>query len=157
MSSQLSSIAVDTDASSLRYELDMLYNFSFLMLWRPLLLELLSNMKEEDGFELDPNDIQFALACVNLAETCHLRSEEMATKGRIKPFSWATVYTAFLSEAYVLALLSLEGLATRLRGDTYAALGGLRMLAASRCGVACATPALRVLKVSRSLRHDSPR
>jgi hypothetical protein len=128
----------------------MLYNFSFLLLWRPLLLDLLTRGTSNGKSQISPDDFQFAQACINLAETCRSRTEEASQEHRANVFSWSPIYTSFLSELYVLALLSVESLRPQLEcTNDLSALGGYRRLAASRCGDACATPAMDLLKVSR--------
>jgi hypothetical protein len=128
----------------------MLYNLSFLLLWRPLLLDLLVKGSSSGKVNVSSDDVQFALACVKLADTCRIRSEELFQNRRINAFSWMVAYTSFLSEAYVLALLSIEGLASQLGDGWLPALGGIRILAVSACGDSCATHALQILKVCPS-------
>jgi hypothetical protein len=127
----------------------MMYNLSFLLLWRPLVLDIVQKAKANQTHM--PDHVQFALACIKLADTCRIRSEEMLQSGRINAFSWAAVYTIFLSEAYVVALLHVEGLRMNLGDQWRPAVGGIRILVASACGSSCATQALNALKV----RHQS--
>jgi hypothetical protein len=124
----------------------MLYNFGFLTLWRPLLVDLCARLAHGNE-TMTQDDAQFALACVKLASTSFSRSEETLQYGAVSPNSWPVMYTLFQSVLYLLALLSLDDVATQLDQIWRPAVSGLQLLAACRCADGCAAPALNVLKV----------
>lgn len=132
----------------------MLYNFGFLVLWRPLLHDLCSRLRSpgnrsiDEDSDMTQDDAQFALACIKLASTSFSRSEGSLEYGAVNPGSWPVMYTLFQSVLYLVALLSLDDVAAQLSEIWRPALSGVQLLAACNCGDGCASPALDVLKVS---------
>jgi hypothetical protein len=130
----------------------MLYNFAFLTLWRPLLIDLIiTRQTSSSNSPPTQDDTQFALACIKLASTSFSRSEDTLQQhqGAVSPNSWPVMYTLFQSVLYLLVLLALEDVTEQLPEQIWRpAVVGLQLLAACRCRDGCAGPALDVLKVS---------
>lgn len=147
VSAVLCFVASYADPTSLLYELEMLYSFSFLLLWEPFLLNMLRKASSDDDSQLSQADIRVAIECAQLVNSVRARSEEISQHRGFERTSWLGTYTLFLSEVYAMVLSSLGNMPVQVRSRVRPTLEGFRTLAASKCGNACAAAALDVLKV----------
>ncbi|ETN41010.1 uncharacterized protein HMPREF1541_02943 [Cyphellophora europaea CBS 101466] len=142
-------------ATVFKYELEMLYNFSCLVLWRPSLLDLCNKVNMGKAFDLASSEVTFAGACIRSASATTSRSRELAQNGSLSPVSWPAIYTIFLSCVFLTALLPLDDLASGL-DDMYRPLTeGLKLLVECRCGDAIASSSFQVLKMMISRLPDA--
>lgn len=125
----------------------MLYSFSFLLLWEPWLLNMLSRADSDDDDQYSQADVRVAMECVKLVNSIRARYEETSQHRDLKPTSWFGTYTLFLAEVYAMVLSSLGNMPAQVGSRVRPTLDGFRILAASRCGSTCAAAALDVLKV----------
>lgn len=125
----------------------MLYSLSFLLLWEPFLLNMLSKASWGEGSPVSQADVRVAMECAQLVNSVRTRSAEISQHSGLEPTSWFGTYTLFLSEVNAMALSSLGNMPAQVRSRVRPTLGGVRTLAASKCGNACAAAALDVLKV----------
>ncbi|OQV00477.1 Fungal specific transcription factor domain-containing protein [Cladophialophora immunda] len=141
----------NSNASSIVYELEMVHNFGYILLYRPF-LHYLAKAKSEN-----PPNVQLlrcAACCVKISRFTISRSNEMLQKGFLAPAAWQSVYTVFLSLVTLIFFL-----ATQHGNKDYAIIQketetGVRILARTSCQDIGSRRCLDVLRVlTKRLSH----
>ncbi|OAP61627.1 hypothetical protein AYL99_03830 [Fonsecaea erecta] len=141
----------DNNASSIVYELEMVHNFGYILLYRPF-LHYLAKARSEN-----PPDVRLlrcAACCVKISRFTISRSNEMLQKGFLAPAAWQSVYTVFLALVTLVFFL-----ATQHGNKDYAVIQketetGVRILARTSCQDIGSRRCLDVLRVlTKRLSH----
>ncbi|EXJ76596.1 uncharacterized protein A1O5_01104 [Cladophialophora psammophila CBS 110553] len=141
----------NNDLSSIVYELEMVHNFGYILLYRPF-LHYLAKAKTENP--PDARLLRCAACCVKISRFTISRSDEMLQKGFLAPAAWQSVYTVFLSLVTLIFFL-----ATQHGNKDYAAIQketetGVRILASTSCQDIGSRRCLDVLRVlTKRLSH----
>ncbi|KAH0841909.1 fungal transcriptional regulatory protein [Fonsecaea pedrosoi] len=141
----------NNNASSIVYELEMVHNFGYILLYRPF-LHYLAKAKSENP--PDGRLLRCAACCVKVSRLTISRSNEMLQKGFLAPAAWQSVYTVFLSLVTLIFFL-----ATQHGNMDYAVIQketeiGVRILARTSCQDIGSRRCLDVLRVlTRRLSH----
>ncbi|KIX92514.1 uncharacterized protein Z520_11834 [Fonsecaea multimorphosa CBS 102226] len=141
----------NSNASSIVYELEMVHNFGYILLYRPF-LHYLARAKSENPPDL--RLLRCAACCVKISRLTISRSNEMLQKGFLAPAAWQSVYTVFLSLVTLIFFL-----ATQHGNKDYAVIQqetetGVRILARTSCQDIGSRRCLDVLRVlTKRLSH----
>ncbi|KAK5021072.1 Gypsy retrotransposon integrase-like protein 1 [Exophiala sideris] len=140
-----------TNFIRLKYELEMASFFGKIILYRPFLHYL---AKSSDCLPAAQKASQRALACVKIASAAITRSEAIHQLGLLRPASWTSIYTTFLSVVCLVFLIATrEG--THNPAEAWRkAVSGIRLLAATSCHETGSKQCLGILKdLVRLLSH----
>lgn len=134
------------DVRSIKYELQIFYYFTQIVLYRAFLHHLAKQHKDRPGGQ---RQLSYAQTCVRMARKVIGVSIEHQRKGLLCPVSWPSVYTTFLS---VVCLVFAH--ATREEGAAAPEIKediehGIRLLACTACTTD--TGSVRCLEVLRRL------
>jgi hypothetical protein len=145
-------MAVDADNSKrMRYDLEMAFIFAQIVMFRPF-LHYLRGMAEGKAIPLSQS--RYALACIKLASTAILRSNEIAMQCPNVRLSWDTCYTLTLSVMCLIFLISAHNGTSQPSEAWRRGALGVRLLVANQCASDCASTTFKVVKmVVRQLSH----
>ena len=130
---------------SISYDLEMVHNFGYIVLYRPFLHYLARARSENPP---DKRQLRCALACIKVAESTIVRSDSMLQSGFLSPSSWHSVYTVFLSVVSLIFFLATQPDAQESVKVHQVAGLGVRILASTACQDAGSQRCLDVLRVS---------
>jgi hypothetical protein len=133
------------DFVRLKYELEMTSFFGKIVLYRPFLHYL---AKSSDGRPTAQKASQRALACIRIASTAITRSEAIQQLGLLRPASWTSIYTTFLSVVCLVFLIATREGARNPIEAWRKAESGIRLLASTTCHETGSKQCLDILKVS---------
>jgi hypothetical protein len=134
-----------------RYDLEMAFIFTQIVMFRPF-LHYLRGMAEGKAIPLSQS--RYALACIKLASTAILRSNEIATQCPNIRLAWDTCYTLALSVMCLIFLISAHNGTSQPSEAWRRGALGVRLLVANECASDCASTTLKVIKmVVRQLSH----
>ncbi|KAK5026965.1 Gypsy retrotransposon integrase-like protein 1 [Exophiala sideris] len=132
-----------TEFIRMKYELEITSFFGKLVLYRPFLHYL---GKSSNGRPTSQRASQRALACIRIASTAITRSETIQELGLLRPASWTSVYTIFLSVVCLVFLIATREGTQRPVEAWRKAESGIRLLAATQCHETCSFQCLEILK-----------
>lgn len=127
--------------------------FGKIVLYRPFLHYL---AKSSDGRPTAQKASQRALACIRIASTAITRSEAIQQLGLLRPASWTSIYTTFLSVVCLVFLIATREGTTNPIEAWRKAESGICLLASTTCHETGSKQCLGILKVSRSLLQGAP-
>ncbi|KAJ9503535.1 Gypsy retrotransposon integrase-like protein 1 [Exophiala xenobiotica] len=127
----------------LKYELEMTSFFGKIVLYRPFLHYL---AKSSDGRPTAQKASQRALACIRIASTAITRSEAIQQLGLLRPASWTSIYTTFLSVVCLVFLIATREGARNPIEAWRKAESGIRLLASTTCHETGSKQCLDILK-----------
>ncbi|KAK5298744.1 Gypsy retrotransposon integrase-like protein 1 [Exophiala xenobiotica] len=131
------------DFVRLKYELEMTSFFGKIVLYRPFLHYL---AKSSDGRPTAQKASQRALACIRIASTAITRSEAIQQLGLLRPASWTSIYTTFLSVVCLVFLIATREGARNPIEAWRKAESGIRLLASTTCHETGSKQCLDILK-----------
>lgn len=138
-------LIADPSSESMRFELEMAYYFSQIVLYRPFLHSL---AEESNQSVVGKQQLRCAKMCIETAYNTISKAEMMLQKGFLSPASWTSVYTVFLAVVCVLFLASTRA-DHQLSADAHEKIhAGVKILASAACSETGSRKCLKVLKAS---------
>lgn len=126
------------------FELEMVYNFGHLLLYRPF-LHFLTRTRGENS--PDPRHLRCASSCVKISRLAISRSDEMLAQGYLAPAAWQSVYTVFLSSVILIVFLANQRGSNEYEAIQEETRCGIRILANTSCQDMGSRRCLDVLRV----------